>query len=302
METSKSLARVFQEQLTITRLVFPIIQALEADNRAALVNVIDESRNQMAALLAGAPEAIRRTNEAEEQAMNVRFIRALRSSGFKKIQCRDFGLQSGDDAELASVIQTAIGNRSEAARFFCDIEEQIARRIGAAVELIRQDPSLQRPDVPVADVLALLDLLNQFQGIEPQLADLRREHSVIDLLVSNLQNNPGQPPLVRQIQDLARRSVSYLSLLSERLATIKYPFDHAQAGFSLAAFAIGEIPPADDVSAVCQKNAETINNLYSLYFRTLATIVHFVESVETALGLPPAPEPGQPPAPAAVAA
>jgi hypothetical protein len=301
METSKALARVFQEQLTVTRLLFPVVHAMESDERAALMNVIQESRNQMAALLHGAPEAIGRTNEAEEQAMNVRFIRALRSSGFKKIQCRDFGLQSGDDAELASVIQTAIGNRSEAARFFCDIEEQIARRIGAAVELIRQDPSLQRPDVPVADVLALLDLLNQFQGIEPQLADLRREHSVIDLLVSNLQNNPGQPPLVRQIQDLSRKCISYLNLISERLTQMPYPFEHAEAGITVAAFAIGEIPPADDVPAVCQKNAEAINNLYGLYFRTLGTIVHFVESVETALGMPVAPEPGQTPAPAAAA-
>ena len=293
METSKSLGRVFQEQLTITRLLFPVVHALETEDRGALVKVIEESRNQMAALLRGAPEAVRRTNEAEEQAMNVRFVRALRSSGFKKIQYRDFGLQSGDDGELASVIQTAIGNRSEAARFFGDVEEHVARRVGAAIELIRQDPSLQKPDLPVADVLALLELLNQFQTIEPQLADLRRDHNVIEMLLSNLEHNPGQQALVRQIQDLVRKCVSYLHLLTERLATLKYPFEHAQAGITIAAFAIGEIPAADDVPGVCGKNAETISSLYALYFRTLATVVHFAESVETALGMPLAPEPGQ---------
>lgn len=298
LETGKALARVFQEQLTTTRLLFPVVHAFEADDRAALVKVIEESRDQMAGLLAGASEPVRRTNEAEEQAMNVRFVRALRTSGFKKIQYRDFGLQSGEDAELASVIQTAIGNRSEAARFFCDMEEHVALRVGAAVELVRQDPSLQRPDTPVADVLTLLELLNRFQNIEPQLADLRREHSVIDMLVGNLQNNPGQAPLMRHIQDLVRKCVSHLHLLTENLANVKYPFEHAQAGISVAGFAIGDIPPAEDVRGVCEKNVETINNLYSLYFRTLATIVHFVESVETGLGFPLAPEPGQTPAPA----
>jgi hypothetical protein len=302
METDKALGRVFQQQLTITRLLFPVVHAMEADDRGALVTVIEDSRNQMAALLPGAPEAIQRTNSAEEQAMNVRFVRALRSAGFKKIQYRDFGLRSGDDQELASVIQTAINDRSESARLFCELEEHVARRVGAAIELVRQDPSLQKPEtMPVADVLALLELLNQFQTIEPQLADLRRDHSVIDMLVGNLQNNPGHAPLVRQIQDLVRKCVSYLHLLTERLALLKYPFEHAQAGISVAAFAIGEIPPAEDLPGVCQKNAETINNLYGLYFRALASVVHFVESVEAALGMPLAPEPGQTPTPALAA-
>ena len=290
-DAQRSMDRVFQQQLTIARLLFPVVHSMEADTRTALVKVIEEARGQMAALLHAGPDAIKRTNEAEEQAMNVRFVRALRTAGFKKLRYHEFGLERGDDAELAAVIQTAIGNRSEVARFFGDVEELIARRVGAAIELVRQDPSLQKPDEPVADVLALLELLNQLQGIEPQLADLRRDHSVIDTLLSNLQNNPGHQPLLRQIEELCRKSVSHLHLLTERLANVKYPFEHAQAGISVAASSIGEIPAANDMPAVCQKNGEALGNLYGLYFRTLATVVHFVESVETALGMPLAPEP-----------
>ena len=55
-----------------------------------------------------------------------------------------------------------------------------------------------------------------------------------------------------------------------------------------------KVPPADEPADVAVSVNEMIDKLVNLYFRVMAHLAVVAERVETAVGLPPLPEPPKP--------
>ncbi len=83
---------------------------------------------------------------------------------------------------------------------------------------------------------------------------------------------------------IAARQHAALSDLMVTLSDNKYPFTHADGRISLAEYAVGKVPPRDQIYAISSVADMAVDNLQSLYIRVMGELAQIAEGVEYALG------------------
>lgn len=137
-------------------------------------------------------------------------------------------------------------------------------------------------------MLSALSSLRDVHATADELVEALRAHQV---LFANLEDNQENEALIGVIRRAAERWRGKLLELKKQLPSGAYPFDHARGEVRLAAFLVGRVPSSDEIGAIVELAAQTVDRYCGLHARILGRLVAVADAVEMAAGLPELPEP-----------
>ena len=248
------------------------------------------ARHGFETALAAAPAVLDKVGKADD--MVRRADLAMRLLQMKAtIDARTFNLPTAslDGAERARrrglEIRDTHGAAAEAVR------EALRQRFVAALAGLR-DPALgaglSDRDAAVARANEELKVLAALENVFPRVLALRDRVVLLATLGSHVPSNPENRSLQSQIESMPGAFHESLSSIRSALARTPYPFDHASGKISVADYALAELPPMDDLSALYDAAEVMLGNLFTLQRRLLARLATAAEPIEAAAGLPAA--------------
>jgi Zn-dependent protease with chaperone function len=293
IEAGKALDRYFQVHIPVDRPL-PLYDdsATPPSNPREAAFALKEARDAMLREL----PAYRDLPELYEHAENTLFTTAEALSVMdcgKWIRGKDFGLASGNRKGAEAKQKRAKNAVQFLAAKMLVFETAASERMSAALQLL-QVPKVasviadgQLLQTEMRDFITDARLVSGIIGGLPTLRILYRRTSVLFSRLGKRNNHELIASIIDQLTGIATR----LSDIHEELRDKRYPFDHADATMTLQDFVIPYVPEPLDINGVMGATEMLFQRLYTIQVRLFAKMAQAAEKVETALGLPPLPEP-----------
>jgi hypothetical protein len=195
-------------------------------------------------------------------------------------------------AKLAARLErfeTAAGWRLHGALSLLELPA-VASRIANSDQLRQECQRL----LPIAGIIS-----NQLETV----LKIRQLHARIVVLLEHLQEGKQSNEAVRDVIKLTRELAGEMRGMHELFTRFQYPFEHADGAITVARYMIRICPPADEIGEVIHGAEQVMENLLTLYGRSVSRLCGIAEQIEKRLGLPPLELPAAPsPAPGPSAA
>jgi Zn-dependent protease with chaperone function len=130
----------------------------------------------------------------------------------------------------------------------------------------------------------LLPLAAQISSLLDSILTMRNTHAALAALFSHVEGNESEESLIREVIDYANRLHGQIHEVSRLFQTTDYPFDHAQGTMKVSTYLVRQLPTSDAIGEIYQAGDDLIDNIHSLYFRSLSRLCQAAEAVEAALG------------------
>jgi hypothetical protein len=283
--------RFFQGLLNPLRPVFPAHPPQITQEGQAAEELLS-LRSAAIASATAAREAARSFDAADQKLCAVARVNAAGLAGVKVTRAADYELPSLEAGALRQLQQTNASARDAASKTVIEAIEPCLRRLELAMAIER----LRRPSRPAAesyDVAAeqpedliwqALICLRSAEGIVERL-----RQSVIALaeMLRHLQREGNPQPLIQAILNRGRQVRQVLEELHAATRQTPYPYQHNEAGATIARYAARTIPPEKEVGAVYETASAALQAMYDLYMRLMSDLSQRAEAVEGSLGLEP---------------
>jgi hypothetical protein len=110
-------------------------------------------------------------------------------------------------------------------------------------------------------------------------------------LCSHIDKNSQNRKLFEKIVDQMEKLHHRLKVVQDKMRDHQYPFQRGRTSLTLVEYALPQIPEKEELFGLVQVTTDLYDKLARLQIRLFARLGHIGEQVETALGLPPLPEP-----------
>ena len=290
----ETLHRYFQGQLLQVQQVF--LPAAELDAPAdphAAKQQLHQHRQAMIDHIPTARQAMRTWQEAEVRWHNARCALNLMRSELR-VRAEDFELPKADRSHVEQVRQQAEGDRLSAMAQMDDFRCAAIGRLAAALRLIYDDAvgaHFKHIDEVRQRIGQLTGALAALESNWTRLLDLRDQYNIFALLMQNLEGNERNEVLINRILSRSEHITKAMRDIRIHLTAVPYPYKHATEAVSLGDYAAPKVSEAKSVGEVYVEADHMIQQLSTLYYRLMADLASVAEKVETAIGLPPLPDP-----------
>jgi len=290
-EGNKAALRAFQGLLSGLRVVSP--EPMEQADAEHLIESLRAARQNVESKAETARDAHKRFDDADTRIVMSHQARAFLKAGFK-FNPEDFRLPERTRSAAQSAAADAAREQTIASAELDKFEAEAVRRIEAAAGL------LGHPEVAgkLEDADALREEVSKMQAcmeacckVHKELMELRFEHAALSLLVNNLEGNEENQPLVEAIRDLMETMRNRMLGIRNEAQDEPYPFEHAKQDVSVGKHLLEVAPGEEDLGGIYGATEEMMDRYFQLYHRALGRVSLLTEKVETALGLPPLPDP-----------
>lgn len=296
-EGSQAAERFFLKALDVVRrLPMPAAYPSAPADLSATRRSLAEAREAQQSAREFYVTTSQRFRELEGRLENAELALALLKADVK-IQASDFGLKAATEASAESARNQAAADlqRLEESEPADPFARAATGRLAAALGLLETDEIAGRvPDGPArrAEAHALYPCARHLaERVMPQLYRMARSRAVL-LRAVQVYEAGKNPKDQRRINAVLRTAADLRDVLEETRWKvgdgIAYPFEHAQEGIALGAFAFSAVVPGkQDIGGLVEVSGEVLQRLAGLYYRTLGRLALAAEAVEQVLGLPP---------------
>lgn len=205
-----------------------------------------------------------------------------------------FKVPLGNYDDIERRLDAADYIQSKQEPYLAPFEDAAAARLYSALRLLR-DPTMQRRlehhEALTREVDELVELFGHVNGRLGQLLQIRNDQIVLGLLISMLEGNDGNRQLLARIFDTMNSLHDLIHDLSEVLAFVPYPFDHASEDMTVAEFMLPELPEEENPIELYEAAGAIGESLPAIQTRVLGRMCQIAEIVETSLGLETLPQP-----------
>ncbi len=290
----KARQRFFQKRFTVHR---PLQMSEDAvatpENVTGAVELLKEARSRMETLFETISGPMRLFREAQDTLDMAQRVRPVLAAGIKvsptlfEDDLSSFGEVERAEAEMHEQQESV---QKSLTRF----ERIAAKRLVTALSL------LDVPEIAVRiEELAALRSRSQrllsanrlLAGQLPSATELFNQHAVMQICLQLLDDNSDNEKAANLLRKTASDVVQLVRGLHTNLSREKYPFDHAKGSITIADYVLAKLPDNDNLGAYFEASETMSSTLLRLYARTLGALCLMAERVETAVGLPPLPEP-----------
>ncbi|MDX1493986.1 MAG: M48 family metallopeptidase [Longimicrobiales bacterium] len=284
IESGKALSAWFQEPDLLSLGLAPSHPVQPSGDVPAAAAELEELRDRMAEAGEKVRDVIRRLDEvAGSRTAAAIYVRTLDAGlGKNAVRLDPLRLEPDEDPveHLVSVatelrsLRGELEEEVEVATQRMDValavasSDQVGARISRCSDALGRLPQLSQAARSIADVWSDLRVINRMLpelGVLMQIAGSRVE--------------PG--PLLDQLTDVWTELHRRLSDLHRRLEGVAYPYDHAEAGVRIGAYAIPELSPepGPEIGAQASEASQAINALYARIWADLAALALEVEEL-----------------------
>jgi Zn-dependent protease with chaperone function len=234
---------------------------------------ISAARAQWRALAPAAVAAVERFSRGYAQWVDAAQAEALIAAGLR-VRPHQFSLPESTPAGIERARERALAMQGEGAGDLQAAERALAERVSLAVgSLAAGVPALAEGAGLHQEARRLLAALPAFEQTQAAAAPLRWKAIVLECLVANLANRPGDTGIEEQIE--------------KRLPDIRKALDAVRAALEQIALPGPEwdIPPPwrDDAGSHARSARRALDTLAAQHARTVARLVQIADRVEAAL-------------------
>jgi hypothetical protein len=249
--------------------------------RSALLASVDEYRS-LCRRLEKADSLMLRTGEAI----------ACCNCGIR-IQRVMFDLKSVRQRDLEELHDRSRDGVQYLASRLVEFESNASNRLTNALQLLNVSAVATR--IPNADALRqevrqLVPEALFVSGLIGELGPMRILFRRLAALCSHIDKNSQNRRLFEKIVDQMEKLHHRLKVVQDKMQDHQYPFQRGRA-LTLVEYALPEVPEKEELFGLVQVTTDLYDKLARLQIRLFARLGHIGEQVETALGLPPLPEP-----------
>jgi hypothetical protein len=120
---------------------------------------------------------------------------------------------------------------------------------------------------------------------------LRYGYAAMSVIWAAIDQNPEFAPLYEEGARLMTTMTAHMKSIRSALSDIEYPFDHARGQINLGEFLLDPLPDAENPGEVYGSAERLLDRFFRLQARILGRKCLMGESVLSAIGLAPLPEP-----------
>lgn len=174
------------------------------------------------------------------------------------------------------------------------VEKAVAERLASALRLVSNDSVAARLPQGVKlgrRASALIPALIAIDGQRDTADALRLESVKLSMLVNAIQHGGATEELIDRVNQGARDVHPRLTQLRDVLGVQAYPFDHANNELTLGSHVVQAVPAREDLGAMVTAVEDSLGKLIAVQSRVAAELCAIAETVESALKLPPLPNP-----------
>lgn len=305
IESGRALSNFFMDTELLSLGVAPKHPIGPAPELPGAAEELSALRQRMADSVTKVKEALGRLDELAAARMAAAvYVRTLDAGVGKKnaVRFNELRLEKGEDPDehLARVDAALRAARDEladdvrvAARrmdvaLAASAHETVARGISRASGTYERLPALTRVAQAIGAEWDSLRVINQ---LLPELGVL--------LQIAGPTIQPG--PLLDEVLDVSKRLQERLGHLRTTLDGVPYPYEHAEEGISVGAFAVPELDPphGPEIGHLASDASQALGGLYGRSWADLTALALEVEDLVavTPPDLEAPPAPGAPPAP-----
>jgi Zn-dependent protease with chaperone function len=257
---------------------------------------LDAIRQRVRELAPAATEAAQRLEAARERHTQLGLAVALVQASCP-VDPAPFGVPVVDVETVQVALRQAIVDIETAERDLAPFSEVLSNRLRAALRL-RHAPGV------VADVArceALATTLAGLNSVRQDMDSLRSRLALVFGLSQQAVRQSSPPQIRRRAYEAGTEARQILTAIHDRLKGTLYPFPMAYSPAAKVPVTptvgvyLGSVSPPMDPAGIYSRGVEMLTQLRSLEERVIASLAVAAEQVETALGLPPLPDP--PPVP-----
>lgn len=173
-------------------------------------------------------------------------------------------------------------------------EEKAGQRLFTALSMLQTAVAAEK----LSDVNALatecnnlLPVLKVVNSQVTQCQALLMSNGKLAAQLNRLASGEQDESFIRRVQQQLQEVHGFVVGLRNSLLSLKYPFDHAQAGISVGEFAVSDVPDPNNPGEVYHAGDSLVGALHMLSARITGRLCSIAEDVEQALGMEPLPEP-----------
>ena len=293
----RALDRFFQTRIPLMRPL-PIDLAAEtvprdSQHAAELVASLKAARKRMLELLPRYKKLVDRHDHAEGAVFSTTAAQQLLDCGLS-IRAHGFRLPNGRRRTVDEKLERARKGLQQLAASLLEYESEAATRLSCALQLVHLDSVTKR--IPQGESLRreVRETISNARFVGNSMANLlpmRILYQRLFVLTSSLNGNEGRRGLIKKILNSMEKLSSLLEMTSKSLGNRLYPFEHGKAAMTIREYALPEVPDEEDLFGMVSATDHLVQKLSILQVRLFARLANVVEQVETAIGLPPLPDP-----------
>ncbi len=233
---------------------------------------------------------VRGYQAAERKLIQAWRAESLLAAGFS-IDPASFEMPGGDFAAVSRVQEGALAEMKLCEAGIQPFEERQAHRLAQALRLLGEERIAFRvaeADRSRREVPILIACASALHGRFPLLRELRRTHSILDILSAQNGRHPNHPSLRESVTQHIGEAHKHLQELQRVLHREPSPFASLRgAAMTLAQAAIPSLPADRDYDGIYTAAGWALKELADLHRRTLGHLIATAEEVEKALGFGP---------------
>lgn len=296
-QSFRALDRFFQTRIPLMRPL-PIDSAAgtkprDSQHAAELVASLKASRQRMLELLPRYKRLVDRHDQAEGAVFSTAAAQMLLDCGLS-IRARSFRLPNGRRRTIDEKLERTRKGLQQIAASLLEYETEASTRLSCALQLVQLDSVAKR--IPQGEALRreVREAIPNTQFVGNAMANLlpmRILYQRLYVLTSSMNRNETRRDLIEKIISSMEKLSSLLEMTSKSLGHRPYPFEHGQAAMTIREYALPVVPDDEDLFGMVSATDHLLNKLSILQVRLFARLANAVEQVETAIGLPPLPDP-----------
>lgn len=268
-------------------------QLAPPESPAAEAERTRELRKRFEASIAAHREALRKWEKAADRALAARI--------YEEMHRADVSLPKKDLKESYRTREGCVAARKRARRSINEVERELegveavaGERMLSALRLAQHDAIVSR--MPDGDkvrtrIVVLTKALGAIEGSLETINSLRDQSAVLNALASVADAGGVSEELHDRVRMNARDAHGWLETLRDVLAVHDYPFDHADGEAKLGARVVPSVPDREALGDVISATDLALDAITTVHHQVLAELCAVAARIETALKLPPMPDP-----------
>lgn len=264
------------------------------DAKAAKTGLIS-ARQRMAETIEQYEESLKSFDELWGEGFKVSAATAMIKADFFKFKASDFAL-TRSNLDCAKQAAKEISDDLEKLDETLSIRESATiRRIHGALSLLENEHIGEL----VADADTWRDEIREIYPVArhigrtviPALGQAVKAHQALQRVIATWAANQQNENIHNAVLRAGKILAEALTELRWKLGdSIAYPFEHKQAGISLARYALPDLPDEKDINGLLNVGGDAIDRVIPLHYRLVGRLMLATEAVEKALGLESLPE------------
>lgn len=291
-EAEDTLSRYFQGQLLQKELFLPEGWTPSCADPEESIRLLRQARLAMHAGLHRIAAALQRYEWAEVKRYKA-FVAQLLHASNLAVDPAKLDLEGWDVVAIGRAQQEGWTMREQALKDLEEFVQHAETRLTTALMLLNVAEIAEKLDDlhAIGRTETLVDVLDGLRNAWSHMTPLIDHHFGLEDLLDQVQGNERNQAYCQEVTRVAAIVCEHMASLRDMLASLDYPFEHAEGTISVADYALPEIPEPEQFGQVLVDSSTMIHKLTFLYFRIMAHLAVTAEKVEAAIGLPRLPHP-----------